>query len=111
MRIPVEGAAPSGRTAGRAGAATALLATTWRGGERDPWAPLTAREFQIARLVTEGRTNVEIAEQLGIARKTVSAHLEHIFAKLGIGRRAEIAAWTASLPVLHSRPHGDDREE
>ena len=92
-------------------AATALLATTWRGGEPDPWAPLTAREFEVARLVTDGRTNVEIAEELGIARKTVSAHLEHIFAKLGIGRRAEIAAWTASRPVLHSRPHGDDREE
>jgi DNA-binding CsgD family transcriptional regulator len=92
-------------------AASALLATTWRGGEPDPWAPLTAREFEVARLVTEGRTNAQIAEELGIARKTVAAHLEHIFAKLGIGRRAEIAAWTASRPVLHSRPHGDDREE
>jgi DNA-binding CsgD family transcriptional regulator len=92
-------------------AANALLATTWRGGEPEPWAPLTAREFEVARLVTEGRTNVEIGEELGIARKTVSAHLEHIFAKLGIGRRAEIAAWTASRPVLHSRSHGDDREE
>jgi non-specific serine/threonine protein kinase len=72
---------------------------------------LTAREFEIARLVTEGQTNAEIGEELGIARKTVSAHLEHIFAKLGIGRRAEIAAWTASRPVLHSPTHGDDREE
>ena len=72
---------------------------------------MTAREFEVARLVTDGRTNVEIAAELGISRKTVSAHLEHIFAKLGIGRRAEIAAWTASRPVLHSRSHGDDREE
>jgi hypothetical protein len=31
--------------------------------------------------------------------------------KLGVGRRAAIAAWTASRPVLHSRPHGSDREE
>ena len=44
-------------------------------------------------------------------RKTVAAHVEHILAKLGVGRRAEIAAWTASGPVLHSRPHGGDREE
>jgi DNA-binding CsgD family transcriptional regulator/tetratricopeptide (TPR) repeat protein len=94
-----------------ASAATALLGTLNRGAEPEPWAPLTAREFEIARLVTEGRTNVEIGEELGITRKTVAAHLEHIFAKLGIGRRAEIAAWTASRPVLHSRPHGDDREE
>ena len=106
---PEAGRRPPG--AGARGARDGAPGDHWRGGERDPWAPLTAREFQIARLVTEGRTNVEIAEELGIARKTVSAHLEHIFAKLGIGRRAEIAAWTASRPVLHSRPHGNDREE
>ena len=37
--------------------------------------------------------------------------VEHILAKLGVGRRAEIAVWVARNPVLHSRPHGDDREE
>lgn len=77
----------------------------------EPWAPLTAREFEIARCIADGRTNVEIADALGIARKTVASHVEHILAKLGVGRRAEIATWTASRPVLHSRPHGDDREE
>jgi hypothetical protein len=34
-----------------------------------------------------------------------------IMAKLGVGRRAEVAAWVASTGVLHSRLHGDDREE
>ena len=76
-----------------------------------PWAPLTAREFAVARLVSDGLTNPAIAEQLDIAPKTVAAHVEHILAKLGVGRRAEIAAWTATRPVLHSGPHGDDREE
>jgi DNA-binding CsgD family transcriptional regulator/tetratricopeptide (TPR) repeat protein len=63
----------------------------------EPWAPLTAREFAVARLVAEGRTNAEIAGELGIAPKTASAHVEHILAKLGAGRRAEIGAWTSSI--------------
>jgi DNA-binding CsgD family transcriptional regulator len=65
----------------------------------------------VARAVARGLTNVGIAETLGISRKTASAHVEHILAKLGVGRRAEIAAWVAGRPVLHSAPHGDDREE
>jgi DNA-binding CsgD family transcriptional regulator len=77
----------------------------------EPWTPLTAREFEVARLVAEGYTNAQIAAELGVAPKTASAHIEHILAKLGIGRRAEIATWVAGRPVLHSRPHGDDREE
>lgn len=75
------------------------------------WAPLTAREFEVARLVTEGLTNPEVAGELGLSPKTVSAHLEHIVAKLAVGRRAEVAAWVASTGVLHSRSHGEDREE
>lgn len=76
-----------------------------------PWAPLTAREFDVARAVARGATNPEIAQTLGISRKTVAAHVEHILDKLGMGRRTEIGVWVATRPVLHSRPHGDDREE
>jgi DNA-binding CsgD family transcriptional regulator len=59
------------------------------------WAPLTAREFDVARLISAGLTNGEIATELTIAPKTVASHVEHILAKLGVGRRAEIAAWAA----------------
>ena len=96
-------------------AADQLLAATARrrGGEApaEPWAPLTAREFSVARLVADGLTNGEIATELSIAPKTVAAHVEHILAKLGVGRRSEIAAWAAGIGVVHSRPHGGDREE
>ncbi len=78
-------------------AAQDVVRASGRGAEPDPWAPLTAREFAIARLIAEGRTNVEIAGELGITRKTVASHVEHILAKLGVDRRAEIAAWAASL--------------
>jgi DNA-binding CsgD family transcriptional regulator len=59
------------------------------------WAPLTAREFDVARLISAGLTNGEIATELSIAPKTVASHVEHILAKLGAARRAEIAAWAA----------------
>ena len=68
-----------------------------RGTIEEPWYPLTAREFEVARLVAEGMTNAEIAESLTIAPKTASAHIEHILAKLGVTRRAEIAAWAAGV--------------
>lgn len=68
-----------------------------RGSFEDPWRPLTAREFEVARLIADGMTNAEIASQLDIAPKTASAHVEHILAKLGVTRRAEIAAWTATV--------------
>jgi DNA-binding CsgD family transcriptional regulator len=64
----------------------------------EPWAPLTAREFEVARLVAAGRTNREIAAALFLSPKTVAAHVEHILTKLGAGRRAEIAAWVAAVP-------------
>jgi DNA-binding CsgD family transcriptional regulator len=68
-----------------------------RGTIDEPWRPLTAREFEVARLIAEGMTNAEIAERLDIAPKTASAHVEHILAKRGVTRRAEIAAWTATV--------------
>jgi DNA-binding CsgD family transcriptional regulator len=70
----------------------------------EPWRPLTAREFAVARLVAEGRTNSEIADTLGIAPKTASSHIEHILAKLGASRRTEIATWASSVersPIVH----------
>jgi DNA-binding CsgD family transcriptional regulator/tetratricopeptide (TPR) repeat protein len=82
-----------------------------RGGPAQPWSPLSAREYEVARLVADGHTNPEIATSLDIAPKTVAAHIEHILAKLGVGRRTEIAAWAASIPVVNSAPHGSDREE
>jgi DNA-binding CsgD family transcriptional regulator len=68
-----------------------------RGTEDEPWRPLTVREFEVARLIADGMTNAEIAEALDIAPKTASSHVEHILAKLGVTRRAEIAAWTATV--------------
>jgi hypothetical protein len=53
-------------------------------------------------------TNAEIAEQLSIAPKTASSHVEHILAKLGVTRRAEIAVWTATVNG-HTGGNGNGR--
>jgi DNA-binding CsgD family transcriptional regulator len=71
--------------------------------EQSAWYPLTAREFEVARLVGRGMTNREIAAELTVAPRTVGAHVEHVLAKLGAARRAEIASWVATVaPAGHA---------
>jgi DNA-binding CsgD family transcriptional regulator len=57
---------------------------------------LTAGELRVARLAAQGMTNREIAQALFITTKTASAHLTHIYRKLGITRRAQLADALAS---------------
>jgi DNA-binding CsgD family transcriptional regulator len=59
------------------------------------WARLSAREQQVARAVCEGLTDKEIARRAGVGVPTVRTYLRRIFAKLGIERRAALAAWAA----------------
>jgi DNA-binding CsgD family transcriptional regulator len=61
-------------------------------GEHDRYAALTPREHEIVQLVSSGKTNAEIATELWIAPSTVKKHLENIYGKIGIGRRAALAA-------------------
>jgi DNA-binding CsgD family transcriptional regulator len=49
-------------------------------------------ERQVVELAAEGLTNPQIGERLFIARGTVKAHLGHVFPKLGVTTRAELAA-------------------
>jgi len=53
---------------------------------------LTHREREIVELVAAGKTNAEIAATLWVAPSTVKKHLENVYAKTGIGRRAAVAA-------------------
>lgn len=48
---------------------------------------LTPRESEVLALLVEGRTNAEIAADLGAAKRTVEKHVEHILQKLGVGTR------------------------
>jgi DNA-binding NarL/FixJ family response regulator len=65
------------------------------GGRPDPatgqWPELTASELAVVRLVTQGATDREAAQRLFISAHTVNSHLRHVFAKLGIRSRVELA--------------------
>lgn len=53
---------------------------------------LTASERRVAELAARGFSNPNIAEQLFVTRKTVEAHLGHVYQKLNISSRAQISA-------------------
>ena len=55
------------------------------------WPELTSSELAVVRLVTQGATDREVAERLFISAHTVNSHLRHVFAKLGIRSRVELA--------------------
>jgi DNA-binding CsgD family transcriptional regulator len=63
-----------------------------RGRPSSGWGSLTPTELEVVKLVAAGLTNPQIGERLFIARGTVKIHLSHVFTKLGIGSRAELAA-------------------
>ena len=57
-----------------------------------PHATLTPQELAVARLVVAGRRNQEIADELVLSVKTVGYHLGHVYTKLGVRSRTELAA-------------------
>jgi class 3 adenylate cyclase/DNA-binding CsgD family transcriptional regulator/tetratricopeptide (TPR) repeat protein len=56
------------------------------------WESLTPMETTVSQYVAEGLTNPEIGERLYICRRTVESHLSHVFTKLGITSRTQLAA-------------------
>jgi DNA-binding CsgD family transcriptional regulator len=52
---------------------------------------LTPAEQRVAALAAEGRTNREVAAALFLGERTVETHLSHVYAKLGVRSRAELA--------------------
>jgi DNA-binding CsgD family transcriptional regulator len=69
-----------------------------RGTRRRPvagWDSLTPAELEVVRHAAAGLTNPEIGEKLLMARATVKAHLAHVYAKLGVSNRTELAALAA----------------
>lgn len=52
---------------------------------------LTRQESRVLKLVVEGKTNGEVAAQLGIAQNTVRNHLAHIYGKMAVSNRTELA--------------------
>lgn len=59
------------------------------------WASLTETERAVANLVAEGLTNPQIGARLFVSRRTVQTHVSHIFTKLDLSSRTQIAAMVA----------------
>ena len=79
---------------------TTLGAATWaqraqselgRIGGRVGEEGLTAAEHRVAALVAQGSTNREAAASLFLAERTIETHLSHVYAKLGVRSRSELA--------------------
>ena len=62
-------------------------------GEATPEDPLTPRELEVVKLIAEGHTSEEIAEQLVISKKTVDRHRANILEKLGMRNRVELTRY------------------
>jgi DNA-binding CsgD family transcriptional regulator len=67
------------------------------------WAAMTDSELAVARLVAQGLTNREVAEQLFVSPHTVSSHLRSSFAKLGINSRLALARLAAENDAAAAR--------
>ncbi|WP_371407380.1 LuxR C-terminal-related transcriptional regulator [Kribbella sp. NBC_00662] len=63
-----------------------------RGRPSSGWASLTPTELQVVDLAVEGLSNPEIGERLFMSRGTVKTHLAHVYAKLGVSNRTELAS-------------------
>ena len=64
-----------------------------RQSEAEKFGGLTLRERDVARFLSQGRSNREIAEQLVLSERTVENHVGNILTKLGFDSRAQIAVW------------------
>lgn len=70
---------------------------TWRRGTSARG--LTDREREIVKLIADGASNPEIAQQLFLSRKTVERHVSNLLKKVGVRNRAELAARVAELEL------------
>ena len=71
---------------------------------KDPLAALTEQERTILDLIGEGLTNRQIGERLFLAEKTIKNYVSSLFAKLGMSRRTQAAAFITQLKAKDTRP-------
>jgi DNA-binding NarL/FixJ family response regulator len=79
-----------------------------RAAHKDPLAALSHQEKQILDLIGEGLTNRQIGERMFLAEKTVKNYVSNLFAKLGMSRRTQAAAFVTQLKSSEAKP---DRRE
>ena len=78
-----------------------------RSRKADPLAGLTEQERRILELIGEGLTNRQIGERMFLAEKTVKNYVSSLFAKLGMERRTQAAAYAARVFDEQGHEHHD----
>lgn len=73
------------------------------------WTILSAREAEVAKAVSAGRSNKEVAEKMFISERTVKAHLGAIFEKLGVRDRLQLVLRLSASPAPASSPAGEPK--
>jgi two-component system, NarL family, nitrate/nitrite response regulator NarL len=68
-----------------------------------PATMLTRRELQIVAAIVDGASNKDIGQQFGLSEQTVKNHLSHIFDKLGVSNRLELALYAVHHKLLDVR--------
>ncbi|HKN56065.1 MAG TPA: LuxR C-terminal-related transcriptional regulator [Amycolatopsis sp.] len=69
------------------------LAFGTKSGRPRPTSGLSTREDEVARFVSDGLSNKEIAARLQLSVRTVESHVEHALAVLGLANRTQLAVW------------------
>jgi DNA-binding CsgD family transcriptional regulator len=72
---------------------------------------LTSKEWAITALISQGRTNAEIAVEIDSTERAVDLHLRRISDKTGCWNRTEIALWYLKIGVEQEKRHHDRRED
>jgi DNA-binding NarL/FixJ family response regulator len=65
-------------------------------------AQLTERELEVLLVLVRGRSNQEIADDLGISAKTVGHHVQHVYQKAGVRSRAAATLWAFEHDLVRS---------
>jgi DNA-binding CsgD family transcriptional regulator len=75
---------------------------TRRQSEAERFGGLTPREREVARFLSQGKSNREIAEDLVLSERTVESHVGNILTKLGFDSRSQIAVWAVEKGLVPS---------
>lgn len=68
---------------------------------------VSLREIEVIRLVVDGHSNQEIAERLGVSRRTVQAHLANAMNKTGTRTRTQLAVYALRAGLVPLDPNDD----
>jgi DNA-binding NarL/FixJ family response regulator len=71
---------------------------------------LTRRESEVLGVLARGRSNQQIAAELGLGQRTVEGHVSRVLGKLGVASRAEAVAYALGHRLVVPQDHGDSRD-